>query len=90
MTPATAAAKETRGPRPRGGGGGGDHFGFQVKGMIEGFFGFEIFDFVFFLGRKMLASIFFSAFSRFLEIFDGSESRHLGLNFVQGIFWGFV
>ena len=58
--------------------------------MIEGFFGFEIFDFGIFLGRKMLASIFFPAFSRFLEIFDGSEIRHLGLNFGTGIFLGFV
>ena len=32
--------------------------GFQVTGMIEGFFGFEIFNFGIFLGWKSLISIF--------------------------------
>lgn len=35
--------------------------GFQVTGMIEGFGGFEMFDFGIFLGRKLLASIFLVA-----------------------------
>ena len=59
MTPATAAAKATRGPRPPG---GGDHFGFQVKGMIEGFFGFEIFDSVFLGGKENVGKYFFFGF----------------------------
>ena len=42
---------------PREGGGG--YSGFQVTGVMEGFFGgCEIFDFRIFLGRKILASIF--------------------------------
>ena len=44
--------------RPRGRGGGG-YARFQVTGMIERiFWGFEIFDFGIFFGRKILASIF--------------------------------
>ena len=44
---------------PREGGGGGGYSGFQVTGVMEGFFwGGEIFDFRIFLGRKILASIF--------------------------------
>ena len=35
VTPARAAEKETSGA-PGLGGGGGEHFGFQVTGMIEG------------------------------------------------------
>ena len=34
-------------------GGGGEYSGFQVTGMIEGFFGFEIFDSRIFLGTKI-------------------------------------
>ena len=34
---------------------------FQVTGMIEGFFGFEILDFAIFLGRKILATVFLVA-----------------------------
>ena len=42
---------------PREGGGG--YSGFQVTGVLEGFFWEgEIFDFRIFLGRKILASIF--------------------------------
>ena len=37
----------------RGGGGKGGYWGFQVTGMIEGFFGFEIFDSRIFLGTKI-------------------------------------
>ena len=33
--------------------GGGGYSGFQVTGMIEGFFGFEIFDSGIFLGTKI-------------------------------------
>ena len=42
----------------RRGGGGGGNSGFQVTGMIKGFFRFEIFDLGIFLGEKILASIF--------------------------------
>ena len=38
---------------PSGGGGGGGYSRFQVTGMIKGFFGFEIFDFRFFLAVKI-------------------------------------
>ena len=55
-----------------------------MKGMIEGFFGFEIFDFGIFWEGKCWQVFFFPDFSRFLEIFD------MGLNFGPGIFWGFV
>ena len=36
----------------------GGYSGFQVRGMMEGILGFEIFNFGIFLGRKILASIF--------------------------------
>ena len=39
----------------------GEYSGFQVTGMIEDFFRFEIFDFGIFMGRKILASIFFGS-----------------------------
>ena len=42
-----------------GGGGGVEYSRFQVTGMIEGFFGFEILDFAIFWGRKILATVFF-------------------------------
>ena len=38
---------------------GGEYSAFQVTGMIKGLFGFEIFDFGIFLGRKILASYLF-------------------------------
>ena len=40
------------------GGGGVEYSRFQVTGMIEGFFGFEILDFAICLGRKILATVF--------------------------------
>ena len=58
-----SAEKRALNPRKRRaeGGGGVGYFGFQVTGMIKGFFNFEIFDFRICLGRKILASIFWAA-----------------------------
>ena len=45
--------------KPPGGGEGGGYSGFQVKGIIEGFFlRFKIFDSGIFLGRYILQIIF--------------------------------
>ena len=49
-------------PQRGEGAGGQGYSGFQVTRMTEGFLcGFEIFDFGIFLGRKILASIFFGS-----------------------------
>ena len=56
------SATRLYGNAPQWGEGAGDrgYSGFQVTGMTEGFLcGLEIFDFGIFLGRKILASIFF-------------------------------
>ena len=84
MTPATAAAKATRGPRPPG---GGDHFGFQVKGMIEGFFGFEIFDFVFLGGKENVGKyFFFRLFHAFWKYLMARKVGTWGYILVKGFF----
>ena len=41
--------------------GGGGHSGFQVTGVIEGFWGFEIFDSGIFLGTKIWQVFFWVA-----------------------------
>ena len=53
----SSAEKRDLNPSEQGEGGG--YSGFQVTGMIKGFFWFEIFDFGICLGRKIFASIFF-------------------------------
>ena len=42
-------------------GGGGGYSGFQVTGLMEGFFGFEIFDSAIFLGTKIWQVFFWVA-----------------------------
>ena len=48
-------------PRQGEGEEGVEYSRFQVTGMIEGFFGFEILDFAIFLGGKILATVFLVA-----------------------------
>ena len=72
-------------------GGGGGYSGFQVTGMIEGLFGFEIFDFGIFLSRKILASIFWGSLIQ-VEMFLGTHNnlkihdRYISFN----VFWKFL
>ena len=78
---------------PKGGGGGG-YSGFQVTGMIKGFFGVSNFRFWDFFGQENFGKFFFGQLDfSFLETFMARKSRHgnifWGLNFGSGIFLGF-
>ena len=56
-----SAEKRALNPRKRRAERGEGYSGFQVTGMIKGFFGFEIFDFRICSGRKILAGSFWAA-----------------------------
>ena len=74
--------------------GGGGYSGFQVTGVMVGFLGgCDIFDFRIFLGRKILASIFWvfkTNFSIFLVISLSALWNFLWLGIWHGIFWGLI
>ena len=75
--------RRPEGPDPRGGG----HFGFQVKGMIEGFFGFEIFDFVFLGGKENVGKyFFFRLFHAFWKYLMARKVGTWGYILVKGFF----